>query len=107
MTSFKDRQTGEEAKFAHDQQSEFRIVARRNKMLGLWVAEKLGLSGTAADEYATSVIKADFEEAGDADVVRKVLADLGAGSVEVSEREVRARLAEFLETARAAIRSGG
>ncbi len=106
MTSFKDRQTGEEAKFAHDQQSEFRAMARRNKLLGQWAAEKLGLSGPAADEYAMSVVKSDFEEAGDADVMRKILGDLRAGKIEISEGEVRARMAELLEIARAAIKAG-
>lgn len=106
MTSFKDRQTGEEAKFAHDQQSEFRATARRNKLLGLWAAERLGLSGDSAEDYAKSVVKADFEETGDSDVVRKVLADLRAGGVDTSEREIRARMAELLEIARTAIRAG-
>ena len=73
MTTFDDREHAFEAKFAHDSEMQFRAEARRNKLLGLWVAEKLGKSGADADAYAREVVASDFEEAGDADVVRKVL----------------------------------
>lgn len=77
MASFDDRENAFENKFAHDAQMQFKAEARRNKLLGLWAAELMGKSGDAADEYAKEVIKADFEEAGHEDVVRKVAADLG------------------------------
>ncbi|SFE03450.1 DUF1476 domain-containing protein [Roseivivax sediminis] len=93
MTTFDDRENAFEAKFAHDEEMKFRAEARRNKLLGLWAAEKLGLSGEAADSYAREVVKADFEEAGHEDVVRKVAGDLGDKS---SPDEIRAQMAECL-----------
>ena len=86
---FKDREKGFEAKYQHDQETQFRITARRNKLLGLWAAEKMGISGAAADAYAKEVVAADFEEPGDADVVRKVLGDLSGKGVEVTEHALR------------------
>ena len=75
MTSFNDREKAFEDKYKHDQDLQFRVEVRRNKLLGLWVAEMLGLSGADAEAYAKEVVSADFEEPGDADVVRKILAD--------------------------------
>ncbi|MET0428519.1 MAG: DUF1476 domain-containing protein [Microvirga sp.] len=95
MTTFDERKNAFENKFAHDEDRRFKATARRNKLLGLWVAERLGKSGTEAEAYARTVILADFEEAGDADVLRKVQADLKAGGHEVGEPELRARMDEF------------
>jgi hypothetical protein len=98
MTTFDDRETAFEAKFAHDADMKFRAEARRNKLLGLWAAELLGKSGDAAAVYAMEVVNADFEEAGDEDVVRKVAGDLGARS---SAEAVRTKMAELLNVAKA------
>ena len=76
MTAFDDRKTAAEAKFTHDQEFQFKTIARRNKLLGLWAAEQMGISGADAEAYAKQVVIADFEEPGDADVLRKVLGDL-------------------------------
>ncbi|SMH58105.1 DUF1476 domain-containing protein [Maritimibacter sp. HL-12] len=97
MTTFDDRENAYENKFAHDQELNFKAEARCNKLLGLWAAEKLGKSGDAAAAYAAEVIKADFEEAGHEDVVRKVAGDLGD---KTSAEEIRAKRAEFLALAR-------
>lgn len=98
MTTFDDRETAFEAKFAHDSEMQFRAEARRNKLVGLWAAELMGKTGEAADAYALEVVSADFEEAGDEDVVRKVVADLaGKASADV----VRAKLKELLPVAKA------
>ncbi|MGV8955682.1 MAG: DUF1476 domain-containing protein [Cypionkella sp.] len=98
MTSFDDRENAFEAKFAHDADMQFRAEARRNKLLGLWAAELLNLSGTAANDYAMSVVSADFEEAGIEDVVRKVAADL---TDKASADEVRAKMGALLAVAKA------
>jgi hypothetical protein len=92
MTDFKDRERGEEAKFAHDQEMMFRIHARRNRLLGEWAAEKMKLSAEETDAYAKSVVQADFEETGDEDVIRKLLGDLTSAGVETSDAEVRSAL---------------
>ncbi len=92
MTSFDEREKAFETKFAHDQELQFRIAARRNKLLGLWAAEKMGLTAEESDAYAKSVVQADFEEAGDDDVVRKVLGDLTSAGVEADDAMVRAAL---------------
>ena len=97
MTTFDDRETAFESKFAHDADMQFRAEARRNKLLGLWAAELMGKSGDAATDYAMSVVNADFEEAGIEDVVRKVAADLGA---KASADEIRAKMAELLKVAK-------
>ncbi len=76
MTAFDDRKTAAEAKFAHDQEFQFKTIARRNKLLGLWAAEQMGISGADAEAYAKQVVIANFEEPGDTDVLRKVLGDL-------------------------------
>lgn len=98
MSTFDDRETAFEAKFAHDADMQFRAEARRNKLLGLWAAELMGKAGDAAADYAMSVVNADFEDAGDEDVVRKVAGDLGAKS---SPEAVRAKMAELLKVAKA------
>lgn len=99
MAQFDDRRDAMEKKFAHDEELRFKATARRNKMLGLWVAGQLGRSGPEADAYAKSVVVADFEEAGDDDVLRKVKADLEAGGVQVSDAALRTRMDELLVTA--------
>jgi hypothetical protein len=96
-TTFDKREEGFEKKFAHDEELRFKAMARRNKLLGLWAAEVLGKSGPDAEAYAKEVVLADFEEAGDNDVVRKVLKDLdGKG---VTEQDIRAKMAELLAEA--------
>lgn len=100
MTTFDDRKDAFEKKHAHDEELAFKATARRNKLLGLWVAEQLGLTGEAAEAYAKEVVAADFEEAGDADVIRKVQADLKAKNVEISDHRLTAKLHELLETAK-------
>jgi hypothetical protein len=106
MTTFDKREEGFEKKFALDEEQKFRAQARRNKMLGLWVAEKLGKSGDAANAYAKEVIAAEFDGAGDADVVRKVLGDLAASGIQVSELEIRARMDELMAQAVAQVKAG-
>ncbi|QTN35739.1 DUF1476 domain-containing protein [Cognatishimia activa] len=96
MSTFDDRETAFEAKFAHDEEMQFKAEARANKLLGLWAAELLGKSGDEAEAYAKTVVVADFEEAGNEDVIRKVAGDLGDKS---SADEVRAKLAETLKMA--------
>jgi len=106
MTTFDKREEAFEKKFAHDEELRFKAEARRNKLLGLWVAEKLGKSGADADAYAKEVIASDFEEAGDADVVRKVSADLTAAGATLSAEEIRAKMDEFLAAAIQQIKEG-
>ncbi len=97
MTTFEEREKGYEAKFKHDQEFQFKATARRNKLLGLWAAEKLGLSGGDADAYAKEVVVADFEEPGDEDVVRKVAGDLeGKG---VTAEDVRREIDRLMPIA--------
>src|SRR5215813_13543208 len=98
-TTFDKREEGFEKKFAHDEELRFKANARRNKMLGLWAAEKMGLSGDAANAYAKDVIMADFEEAGDADVLKKVLKDLTAKGDKSTEADVRRMMNDFMEKA--------
>jgi len=99
MTSMKDRQDGFERKFAHDEELRFKATARRNKLLGLWAAEKLGKTGEAAEAYAKEVVKADFEEAGDEDVFRKVRGDFDAAGVQQSDHQIRRQMEELLAQA--------
>ena len=106
MAQFDDRRDAFEKKFAHDEELRFKATARRNKMLGLWAAERLGKSGADAQTYATSVVVADFEEAGDADVIRKVKGDLEAGGQAVTEADIKAKLVEFTESAVSDIQAG-
>jgi hypothetical protein len=96
MTTFDKREEGFERKFALDEEMKFRAMARRNKLLGLWAAEKLGLTGTEADAYAKSVVAADFEEAGDDDVFRKVRKDFDAKGVAQSDHQIRRTMDELL-----------
>jgi hypothetical protein len=107
MTTFDKREEGFEKKFAHDEEERFKANARRNKLLGLWAASKLGLKGAEADAYAKAVVAADFEEAGDHDVFRKVRADLDAKKVAgVSDQEIRKAMDELLARAVEEIKAG-
>ena len=92
MTTFDDRERAFESKFAHDEELRFRVIARRNRLLGQWAARLMGLSDAEADAYAKDVIRADFEEAGDEDVIRKVIGDLTGAGVECDEAKVREAL---------------
>ena len=92
MTTFDDRERAFESQYARDQEMQFKIVARRNRLLGQWAAKKMGLNEAEADAYARDVIRADFEEAGDEDVVRKLLGDLTSAGVEVDEASIRQAL---------------
>jgi len=104
MTDFNDRERAEEAKFAHDEEMQFRIVARRNRLVGEWAAARMGLSPAETEAYAKAVVQADFEEAGDEDVIRKLLGDLVSAGVEVDEAEIRTSLdARMVEARRALI----
>jgi len=105
MSSMRDRQEGFEKKFAMDEETKFKAMARRNKLLGLWAAEKLGKSGEDADAYAKEVVRSDFEEAGDDDVFRKVRADFDAAGVAQSDPQIRAAMADLLVTAVEQIRT--
>jgi hypothetical protein len=101
VNSFEIRQKGYEDQFVRDQEMAFRITARRNKLLGLWAADRLGLpAGEAAEAYAQAVVAADFEAPGDEDVVKKVHSDLNAKAIDVSVAEVRAELARAAIEAR-------
>jgi hypothetical protein len=106
MAQFDDRRDAFEKKFAHDEELRFKATARRNKLLGQWVAAQLGKTGQDAEDYAKAVVMADFEEAGDGDVIRKVTADLEAGGKAGSERDITAKLDEFLAQAVAEIQAG-
>lgn len=107
MTMFDDREKAFEAKFAHDAEKEFRITARRNRLVGLWAAERLGLTEAEAEAYAKSVVQADFEETGDEDVIRKLIGDLLKGGVDVSDIEVRELLSRKEAEARVQIDAAG
>jgi hypothetical protein len=106
MTTFDKREEGFEKKYALDEEQKFKAGARRNRFLGLWVAEKLGKSGEDASAYAKEVIAAQFEEARDANVVRKVIGDLSAKGISVSEQEIRAKMDELTAVAVAQIKAG-
>lgn len=106
MTTFDKREEAFEKKFVLDEEQKFKAEARRNKLLGLWVAEKLGMSGNAADAYAREVVAAEFDEAGDADVVRKVMGDLAAKGVAPTEAQLRVKMDEFLALAVAQVKAG-
>lgn len=99
MTTFDKREEGFENKYAHDEALKFKAQARRNKLLGLWAAEKMGLIGTAAEDYAREVVRSDFEEAGDDDVFRKIRGDFDAKSVSQSDHQIRRTMDELLATA--------
>ncbi len=106
MTTFDKREEAFESKFAHDEDLRFKATARRNKLLGLWAAEKLGLSGEEANAYAKAVVLSDFEEAGDHDVVRKVLSDFAEANLSMSEPQVRQAMTELLARAVQEIQDG-
>ena len=106
MTTFDKREEGFEKKFALDEEQKFKAMARRNRLLGLWAAEKLGLSGEEANAYAKDVVAADFEEAGDNDVLHKVLKDLTAKGNAITEAELRAKMDELMAQAIAQVKAG-
>jgi hypothetical protein len=105
-TSFDKREEGFEKQFAHDEELRFKATARRNKLLGLWVAEKLGKSGPDADAYAKEVVTADFEEAGEDDVFRKVRKDLDDKKVAVSDQDIRKMMIDLMGQAIEQIKAG-
>jgi len=96
MTTFDKRKDAFENKFAHDADLKFKAESRRNKLLGMWAAGLLGKTGVAAEDYAKSVVAADFEEAGDEDVFRKLRADFDAGGVEQSDHQIRRTMDELM-----------
>ena len=106
MNSFDKREEGFEKKFALDADQKFKAEARRNKLLGLWAAEKLGITGDAAAAYAKEVVASDFEESGDADVLRKVLGDFTAKGVAMTEPELRTKMDELMAQAVAQVKAG-
>jgi hypothetical protein len=103
MTTFENRQKGAEAKWKHDKDLEFKANARRNKLLGLWLAEKFGMTGDDAAAYARAVIESDFERPGDSDVLEKVLADCQTYNIEMDEHTLRREMDRLLGEARAQI----
>ena len=100
MSQFDERERGQEKKFSLDQESLFKAQARRDKLLGMWAADLLGLAGAEAETYAKSVVVADLEEPGDEDVIRKLLGDLTAAECDVSEADIRTKLEECSVEAR-------
>lgn len=100
MTTFDERERAFEAKFAHDEEIQFRIMARRNRLLGEWAADLMKLTPAEKDAYAKAVVQADFEEAGDEDVLRKVLGDLTSAGVDANDALVRAAMDQKLVEAR-------
>lgn len=105
--AFHDRERALEAKFMHDQELEFRARARRNKLLGLWAAEAMGMAGGGAQAYARQVVAADLEEPGDHDVVKKVLKDLADHDVEMTEGRLQIKLSKMMDLARQQIMTEG
>ena len=105
MSNFDDREKAFENKFAHDAEMQFKAAARRDKKLGLWAGEKMGLTGSELDDYAKSVVISDLEEPGDEDVYRKVSGDFVSKGVSVDETELRSKMAELLVEAKAEIMS--
>ena len=106
MSNFDKRGDGFEKKFAHDEELRFKAGARRAKLVGLWAAEKLGKSGADAEAYAKSVVSADFEEAGDDDVLRKIRKDFEAAGVTQSDHQIRRTMDELMQTAIEQIKAG-
>ena len=106
MTTFDKREEGFEKQFAHDEELRFKATARRNKLLGHWAAEKLGLSGAEADAYAKSVVMADFEEPGDHDVLRKIRKDFDDKCVEQSDHQISRVMSELMAKAVIDIKAG-
>jgi hypothetical protein len=107
MTTFDKREEGFEKKFAHDEELTFKATARRNKMLGLWAAEKLGLAGAEAEAYAKEVVMSDFEEPGDNDVFRKVRRDFDAKKISQTDVDIRKKMDELLAKAVEQIKASG
>ena len=107
MTTFDEREQGFEAKFAKDQDTEFRATARRNRLLGIWGGELMGLETTHLEAYARAVVKSELDHPDEDDVLRKVFEDLKGAGVQVSEGEVRLKMAELLAVAREQIKAGG
>lgn len=107
MTTFDERQQGFEKKFAHDEELRFKANARRNKLLGLWAAAKLGLSGAAVDDYAKEVVAADFEAPGDDGVFHKIRRDFDAKGVAQSDHQLRRTMVELMEKAIAEVKKVG
>lgn len=105
MSSFDKREQGFESKFAHDENLEFKAAARRNKLLGLWLAGLMNKSQDEATDYAKQVIIADFEEAGDEDVFRKLRADADEADLDISDHQIRRKMAELTEKAREQVRN--
>jgi hypothetical protein len=99
MSGFDKRREGFESKFVHDEDLRFRATARRDKLLGLWAAERLGLSGSAADDYAKEVVKAEFEEPGDHDIFRKIRRDFDAKSIAISDHQIRREMDDLMKVA--------
>ena len=106
MTTFDKREDAFEKQFAHDEELKFKATARRNKMLGLWAAEKLGLSGAEADSYALSIVMAEIEETGDHDVLRKIRKDFDAKGVVQSDHQISRTMTELMAKAVADIKAG-
>jgi hypothetical protein len=106
MTTFDKREEGFEKKFAIDEEQKFKAEARRNRLLGLWVASKLGMSGDAANAYAKEIVAAEFGDGGDADVVRKVMGDLGAKGIAITEAQIRTQMTELMAQAVAQVKAG-
>jgi hypothetical protein len=106
MGTFDQRKEGFEKQFAHDEELRFKATARRNRLLGQWAAEKLGLAGEAAAAYAKEVVIADFEEAGDEDVFRKIRTDFDAKNVQQSDHQIRRAMDELMATAVTEIKAG-
>lgn len=103
MSGFDEREKSFENKYKHDQELQFKVTARRNKLLGLWVAGKMGLNSTAAEDYAKTVVQADFQKPGDDDVIDKVLADLAAKGVKLSKHDITRELERLAGEAKAQI----
>jgi len=105
MTTFQDREKAFEDKYKHDQDLRFRVEVRRSKLLGLWAASQLGRVGPDAEAYAKEVVSADFDEPGDADLVRKVMKDFAEAGVDISEHRLRKKMDELLEEAKQQVMS--
>jgi hypothetical protein len=106
MTTFDKREEGFEKKYALDEEQKFKAEARRNRLLGMWAAEKLGITGDAATAYAKEVVAADFEEAGDGDVFRKVMGDISAKGVALTDQQLRAKMDELMAQAIIQVKAG-
>jgi hypothetical protein len=107
MTNFEDREKGFERKFAHDEELKFKATARRNRLLGLWAAEQMGITGDAAQAYAREVIKAALAEPGEEDVFRKIRSDFDAKGVSQSDHQIRRKMADLMGEAVGQIESEG